>query len=159
MNRFSRWQKVVLGIGLAALVGIPVALASGPHGRGGWGGPRFMKHMLSARIEDAEDYIDATPAQRQVIEAAKDSVLAKLEARRAAHAGQREKWIALLKADRLDTAAIYAEVDRRADELKAAARELVPEIEKVHAALTPAQREKLAARAEKMHRRWAGPEE
>lgn len=153
MNRMKNWQKVVLGIGLAALVAVPVAVAAGPHMRG-----HMMKHMLSARIEDAEDYIDATPAQRQVIDAAKDRILAKFEAKAKEHEGMRAQWIALLTADRLDQDKIYAEVDRKAAEAQAMAREIVPELAKIHDTLTPAQRQKLADKAKSMHhRRWGGP--
>lgn len=153
MNRFKLWQKVVLGIGLAALVAIPLALAAGPHLRG-----HLMKHMIAARIEAAEDAIDATPAQRQVIDAAKDRILATFEAKAKEHEGQRGQWIALLTADTLDTQKLYAEVDRKAAEAQAMAREIVPELEKIHAALTLAQRQKLAERAKSMHERRFGPE-
>jgi Spy/CpxP family protein refolding chaperone len=143
------WTKVAMGLALVTLVAAGGAYAFGRGMRSG----KFMKHMVAMRVEAAEDFIDATPDQRKVIDAAKDAALAKLEARMAAHQGEREQWLQLLVADKVSANDLYAKVDAKADEAKALARELVPELIKVHDVLTPAQRQKLAEHAKQMHGR------
>jgi Spy/CpxP family protein refolding chaperone len=145
------WTKMAVGLALVTLVGAGGAYAFGR----GMHSPKFMKHMVAMRVEAAEDFIDATADQRKVIDAAKDAALAKIEARIAAHAnsGEREQWIALLTADKVSAADVYTKVDAKADEMKAAAREIVPELIKIHDVLTPAQRQKLADHAKQMHGR------
>ncbi len=146
------WTKVAMGLALVTLVAAGGAYAFGRGMRSG----KFMQHLVAMRVEAAEDFIDATADQRKVIDAAKDAALAKLEQRMAAHQGEREQWMQLLVADKLNANDLYAKVDAKADEMKALARELVPELIKVHDALTPAQRQKLAEHAKKMHGRGHG---
>ena len=145
------WTKAAVVVGVVTLVGATGAFAFG-HGRGG----KFLKHMIAMRVEEAEDYVEATPEQRKVIEAAKDSIAGKLEARMAAHVGERAQWIELFAGSGLDAQAVYARVDAKADEMKAMAREIVPELIKVHDVLTPAQRQKLAEHAKAMRARHGG---
>ena len=143
------WTKVAVVVGAVTLVGAGGAFAFGR----GIGGPRFMKHMIQMRVEAAEDLIQATDAQRQVIDASASAIIGKLEARMASHQGEREQWAALFLADKLDAATVYAKVDAKADEAKAVAREIVPELIKVHDVLTADQRKTLAEHARKMHGR------
>jgi Spy/CpxP family protein refolding chaperone len=145
------WMKIVAAVSLCSLVGAGAAWASGPKGRA-----RMMKHMIAMRVEAAEDAVEATDAQRKVIDDSVASITAKLEARMAAHQGQRAEWLALLSGDSLDPQAIYAKVDAKADEAKAVAREIVPDLVKIHGVLTPTQRQKLAEHAKKMHHRGPG---
>jgi Spy/CpxP family protein refolding chaperone len=53
----------------------------------------------------------------------------------------------MLTADKLDSSALYALADQHAQDIQDLAKVIVPEIQKVHDALTPAQRQKLAAKA------------
>ncbi len=149
----SKWT--ILGLTLVAVVAVGGGAAYA-HGRFGHGG--FMKAMMEKRIAEAEDYVEATPEQRKVIDAARDSIETKMKAHFEAHRaamqanqgtprGDPHDMVRLLAQDNLDEQAIYAEIDRRAEEMKAMARELVPEIKRAHDVLTPAQRQKLAARA------------
>jgi Spy/CpxP family protein refolding chaperone len=113
---------------------------------------RMMKHMVTARIEDMEDAIQATPQQRAVIEQAKSDVFAAIEARQQAKAGQeRGKLVALLTADKLDTNALYAMANSRAQEVQDLAKVIVPELQRVHDVLSPQQRQLLAAKVQQMH--------
>lgn len=154
------WKKAAIGAGVLALAGATAAFAAGnQHGR-------FFKHMVAARVEEAEDYIEATPQQRQVIDQAKDAVLATLEKQRAAHQGDREQWLSLLTADSLSEKQIVDAAARKADQVRAVAQELAPQLVKVHDVLTPAQRTKLAEKARSMHhhhrggpRGFGGPDE
>ena len=143
------WTKVAAGLAAFVLVAAGGAYAVGR----GMRSPQFMKHMVAMRVEAAEDFIDATPDQRKVIDAAKDAALAKLEARMTAHQGEREQWMKLLLADKVSPSDVYAKVDAKADEMKAVAREIVPELIKIHDVLTPAQRQKLADHAKQLHGR------
>ena len=145
-----RSSKLLIGAGLLVLA---LAIAGGAvAATGGMQGHRLrmMKHMVSARIEDMEDDIDATPQQRQVIEQAKADIFAAVEAKmQAAKAGhQRQKLIALLTADQLDTRALYLLADSRAQDIQDLAKVVVPELQKVHDVLTPAQRQILAEKAQ-----------
>jgi Spy/CpxP family protein refolding chaperone len=149
------WTKVAAGLAAFTLIGAGGAYAVGR----GMRSPKFIKHLVALRVEAAEELIDATADQRKVIDAAADAALAKLEGRMAAHAGEREQWLKLLLADKLSAADVYAKVDAKADEVKAVARELVPELIKVHDVLTPAQRQKLVDHARQLRGRhgFGGP--
>ena len=147
-------NKVLIGAGILTLVlaaGASFAATGGARGHR----LRFMKHMVSARIEDMEDEIDATPQQRAVIEQSKSNVFAAIEARQAAK-GQRGQLVALLTADKLDTNALYALANSKAQEIQDLAKVVVPEIQKVHDVLTPAQRQQLAAKAAELQQHHRG---
>ncbi|HXN81987.1 MAG TPA: periplasmic heavy metal sensor [Myxococcales bacterium] len=133
------WQKVSLALAAVAIVGATAAFAAGTQGRG-----MFMKQMVTKRVAAAEDYIQATPEQRQVIEAARDNIVATMEQRIAAHKADRGQWLSLLTADTLDTSEIVAAAGKHADEIRATAAAVAPDLVKVHDVLTPAQRTKLA---------------
>lgn len=144
--------KLLIGAGALAVVLAAGAWAMGP----GWGGGHrghMMKHMISARIEDLEDEIQATPQQRQVIEQAKNEIVAALEARakdrRAAHGQLMEA----LTGDKVNEAQLYAFADARAKDVQDLAKIIVPQIVKVHDVLTKEQRDKLAARIKARHDR------
>jgi Spy/CpxP family protein refolding chaperone len=140
MNR-TLW----IGLGVTGLV-----LAAGAAYAMGHHGPR---RMIEARIADAEDYIDATPQQRQVIEQAKENIFAAIKSHRHPEHG---KLIDILAADQLDTQALYAFADQRAQDIQDLAKVIIPEIKKVHDVLTPAQRAKLAAKAKQRQQRFQG---
>jgi Spy/CpxP family protein refolding chaperone len=146
------WTKVAVVAGVVIAAAATGAFAFGRQMHGA----KFLKHMIAARVSDAEDYVQATPAQRLTIDASKDAIIAKLEAHIQAHQADRAQWQALLAADTLDQAAIYAKIDAKAEEMKAAAREIVPEIAKIHASLTKDQRAKLIAHIQAMHGRGHG---
>lgn len=135
--------KILIGAALAALVlvgGAAYAMGHGGHGR-------MMQQMISARIANAEDYIQATPDQRAVIDQSKTTVLNALQARAQDRQASHQQLIDLLSADKLDTAALYKIADQHAAEIQDLAKVIVPEIQKVHDVLTPAQRKLLADRA------------
>ncbi|MCA1829138.1 MAG: Spy/CpxP family protein refolding chaperone [Myxococcales bacterium] len=144
-----------IGVGATGLV-LAAGAAYAAMGHGGPHGGRMMKHMISARIEDAEDYIDAAPQQRAAIEQSKDVILNAIQQRMQGHRTDHGKMIDLLAADKLDTNALYAIADQRAQDIQELAKVIVPEIQKVHDVLTPAQRQKLAARAKERQGRWHG---
>ena len=147
--------KILMAAGALVLIAGAAYAAMGRHGHGA----KMMENMISSRIDDAEDFIEATPQQRQVIEGAKAEVFKALEARgadRQAHAGQ---VLALLSAPNVDVAQLNALVDQKADDMKAVGHTIVAQIVKVHDALTPAQRQKLIDHIKKKHARMLQHEE
>lgn len=151
-------MKKAIVIGATALVvlagaGAAAWAAMGPHGGHGL---RMMKHMISARIEDAEDLISATPAQRVQIEQSKEVIFKAFEARAKDRMQNHGQMMSLLTADTLDTKALYAVADQRAQDIQDLAKIIVPEIQKVHDILTPAQRQTLTAKAKEMQQKHMG---
>jgi Spy/CpxP family protein refolding chaperone len=140
-------KKALIGAGLLGVVlaaGAAFAAAGGHRGHG--------MQMISSRIANLEDEIQATPQQRAVIDQAKSNVIAAIQAKHAAKANNhRGQIIALLTADKLDTDALYALADSRAQDIRDLAKVVVPELQKVHDVLTPAQRQTIAAKAQQMH--------
>ncbi len=147
--------KFLLGAGVLGLLLVGGAAWAMGHGPGGHG--RMMKQMISARIADAEDSIEATPDQRAVIEKSRDVIFNALQASGQARQQSHAQLIDLLAADTLDTAALYKIADQHAAQIQDLAKVIVPEIQKVHDALTPAQRQKLAARAKQHAAHMQGP--
>lgn len=138
-------RKMLIGMGALGLVlvgGAAYAMGHGGHGR-------MMKHMISARIEDAEDAIEATPQQRVAIEQSKQTVFKAFEARAQGRQQTHAQVIELLTADKLDPAALYKIADQHAADIQEMAKIIVPEVQKVHDVLTPVQRQKLAELAKK----------
>jgi Spy/CpxP family protein refolding chaperone len=110
-----------------------------------------MKHMISAHIEEMEDYINATPDQRAVIEQSKETIFKALQAKMQAKQQNHAQVVALLTSPKLDPAALYAVADQHAQDIKDLAQVIVPEIQKVHDTLTADQLQKLADKAKQMH--------
>ncbi len=100
--------------------------------------------------EEAEDYIEATPPQRAVIEQARDEVIKAFETRmknKQTHA----QIAGLLAQDKLDVDALNRIADQRADDVREIGHLVVAEVAKVHAVLTPEQRAKLLQRFKERH--------
>jgi Spy/CpxP family protein refolding chaperone len=145
-------KNKTLWIGAGGLIVVLIAGAALAHGGGGMH-RMFMRHAIENRIQDAEDFVDATPQQRAVIDGAKNVVLDALQARvqdRKGHAGE---LLNLLAADKLDTDKLYALADQRAADIREMAKVIIPQVQKVHDVLTPAQRQKLVAHMQKKHER------
>lgn len=140
-------------ITLAGLAGI-ITLA-------GWGGrcghhrshdPAEMAALVTDRVDDVLDDVDATDAQRQQIHAIKDRLLAKGAAlhqdREAVHAEVLTQW----QSTNPDRARLHALLDERFEAMRAAAHEAVDAGVEVHGILTPEQRAKLTKKVDRMHR-------
>ena len=143
-------KKLIAGGALVVLAFAGAAWAGmGGHHRGG----KFMQQMVSSKIADAEDYVAATAEQRQVIDSAKQEVFKTFESHLQNKQGHAAEMIDLLTADKLDTDKLYKLADDRAAEVREMAKVIIPQIQRVHDVLTPAQRQKLAAKAREMHQR------
>jgi Spy/CpxP family protein refolding chaperone len=141
-------KKILIAVG--ALVVLVVAGAAWAHGPGR---RAMMKQMISKHVAEAEDYIQATPDQRAKIDASVNNIIGILQAQRQERGNMHKELVQLLTGDKLTTDQINAVAKEHADRLQALASKIAPEIVNVHDALTPAQRQKLAARAQEMHQK------
>ena len=151
-------KKVVTVVGASLLLVVGLVALSGFSGgfchRHGHGrDPAQVAQFVTNHVEDTLDDLNATPEQRTKILAVKDRLL---EAAKGLHADQAQTHEAILdawKADQPDAAALHALVDRRADEMKAFAHQVVDAGVEVHDTLTPDQRATLTKKIERWHGR------
>lgn len=153
------WKKA-LGAGAAGLMILGGAAAltgfaggCGGHGRGHGRDPAAMAAFVTDRVDDALDDLDATPEQRARVHAVKERVLAAAQEARAAGGDHRAELLAAWRSEAPDAARLHALVDQHLDAMRAAAHQAVDGAVEVHAALTPEQREQVAAKAERRMRR------
>jgi Spy/CpxP family protein refolding chaperone len=145
------WKKLTGGA--AALVAAVAAVALLTAFHGGWHGhhrdPAEVAAFVNARVDDALDDLDATPAQRDRIHALASGLLADAMKLRDASAGTHRELVAQWDAEQPDAARLHALVDARIDALRAVAHEAVDDAVQAHAVLTPEQRAKVSR---KLHR-------
>ena len=141
-------KKILIAVGaLAVLIMAGAAWAHGPGRRA------MMKQMISKHVAEAEDFVQATPDQRARIDASVNNIIGILQAQRQQGGNMHQELVQLLTGDTLTTDQINAVAKAHADKLQALASKIAPEIVNVHDALTPAQRQKLAARAQELHQK------
>ncbi len=123
------------------------ARAQGPGGpgmRGGMHGPEMMKHMVTAKLDEALAQANVTPDQRTAIYASRDRVFAAMAANRPDPRAQRDQVLALFEGDRIDTGqlqALHAAMEQRHQAMQQAIAQAIVEI---HDTLTPEQRHTVA---------------
>ena len=144
----KRWTKIALAAGVLAVAAGSIAWTGHGGGRG-----HMMKYLINGRIDEALDYIEATPQQRQIVGDVKKEIVAKMQAQHAAHQGVGAQIAALLAADSLDTPQLNALIDQKAEAMRTVGHDMVAEVAKIHASLTPAQRQKLYAKWKERHAR------
>jgi Spy/CpxP family protein refolding chaperone len=141
---------LALALGFVALTGFG---GGGCGHRGGPGrDPAQMAAFVNGRVDDLLDDVDATPDQRTKIHAVADRMLAEAQALHKDRGQVHDTVLAEWKAETPDKARLHALVDARADELRKLAHDAVDAGVEIHDVLTPAQREKLAKKAERWHR-------
>src|ERR1700753_2408541 len=99
VNRFAKVKKLALAataVRAVAMCAGGVALASG-HARGA-----FMQHMLNQKIDGALDAVNATPAQRTAILAARDHVVSTIQANKGAHQAEMDAALTSWQSDSFD---------------------------------------------------------
>ena len=126
------------------VLGLVAVLGTGATFAAGFGHHGMMKNRIDARITAAEDLIQATPAQRQVIDQAKTNILAAVQQQKGLHQTHAQFMDAFL-ADNFDAGQMNTLVDQRAEQMRTVGRAIVQELAKVHDTLTSDQRQKLAA--------------
>jgi Spy/CpxP family protein refolding chaperone len=135
MNRLT---NIALVIGALAVVAGSIAWAGG--------NPTMAHNRMSARIARALDAVNATPDQRAAVQAASLDIQAKVKASRQADQSARNQMAQLLAADQVDPDALQQVMNSKADQMKLLAAAIIPDLVKMHDALTPAQRQALYAK-------------
>jgi Spy/CpxP family protein refolding chaperone len=143
-------KKAALAAVLALVALGGFAVGCGHHGHPK--DPAQMAAMVRGRVDDLLDDVDATPDQRTKIHAIADRMIAAAQQAHAGHDADRATVFAQWRADQVDRNALHALVDQRVDALRALAHQAVDAGADAHDVLTPAQREKLAKKAERWHR-------
>jgi Spy/CpxP family protein refolding chaperone len=144
-------RKSLVAVGaVAVLAGAGAVWAAGGHHGFRKG---MMQHMISARIAEAEDLIQATPQQRAQIDQSKEVIVNALQARAKDRRQDHAQLVQILTADKLDQNALYGIANQHAQEIQDLAKVIVPEIQKVHDVLTPQQRQTLAQKAQEMQQK------
>jgi len=149
-------MKKLLGgtaVALAAVLGLVTLTGFGCSHHGAHPrDPAQVAKFVNARVDDLLDDVDATPDQRTKIHAIADRLLAEGQAMHAGQPQVHQTILAQWKAETPDKAQLHALVDARMDALRKLAHDAVDAGVEAHDVLTPAQREKLAKKAERWHR-------
>ncbi len=148
-------RRKLFGGATVALAAVLAVVALGAAGCGHHGHPRDPAQVaafVNKRVDDLLDDVDATPDQRTKIHGIADRMLAEAQQAHADHDQVHATLLAEWKADVPDKAKLHALVDARADALRKLAHDAVDAGVEAHDVLTPAQREKLAKKAERWHR-------
>jgi periplasmic protein CpxP/Spy len=143
-RRFFRFAVPVVALAGAAF------LLSGCHRRCGWHRSPEERADWVARKIASELGLDA--AQKAKLDTVKAALLARQSDFKAVHAGLKDLLIGQIRSASVDTAALDKGLEEREAKMKELRAFAVAEFAQFHAILTPAQREKLAAKLEKMGR-------
>jgi Spy/CpxP family protein refolding chaperone len=131
-----------VAIVVAGLAGLgATALAFGPRG---WH-HGYFKAMVSEKIDGALDAAKATPAQRNLVQAARDHVFTTVEEGKKGHGAEIEHVLALFEADQVDPAALQAMRAAREVDSARVGDAIVQALTDAHDALTPPQRRAVVA--------------
>jgi Spy/CpxP family protein refolding chaperone len=114
-------------------------------GHHGWGrDPERINQMITWRLNDKLDDLNATPAQRQSITAAKDRLFDEGKQLMEDQHAVRGEVLTQLESDTPDAKKLHALVDARIDAMRAFAHKATDAALEVHHTLTPEQRKSLA---------------
>lgn len=141
-------SKKVLVTGLAAVAAV-VLFSGFAHGRGWAHNPERIRQMVTWKLDDKLDDLDATDAQRKAIHALKDDLLREGQSAFEGHHAVRQQFLAQLESPNPDAAQVHALVDQRVEAMRALAHKAADAALEAHRVLTPAQREELAKEARK----------
>ncbi|RKH32814.1 periplasmic heavy metal sensor [Corallococcus praedator] len=141
-------MKKKLIIAGTAVVAVTLLTGFGFGGRGGHHGspdPERIKQMVTWKLDDKLDDLDATEAQRSSIHAVKDRLLAEGQQLMEGQQAVRTEALAQLESPTPDAAKLHALVDSRIDAFRAFAHKATDAVLEMHRTLTPAQRQELAS--------------
>ncbi|HET9451820.1 MAG TPA: Spy/CpxP family protein refolding chaperone [Aggregicoccus sp.] len=142
----------VAAAGLAAVV-LLGGFAVQAHGHWGRHGPERLRQLVSWRVDDTLDDLEATRAQRQAIHGIKDRLLGSGQRLMEAQKGTHAQVLAQLESPTPDARALHALVDARMDAMRAFAHEAADAALQAHGVLEPAQRQALAKQLRERHGR------
>jgi Spy/CpxP family protein refolding chaperone len=157
MKRSTK-MALTVGGGLFALV-----LAVGLGGRaladgqvGGQWKHKMMKQFVQARLEKAFEVVRADPQQRQVIQAAKDRVVAAFEKEHGNRRGMMEDALALFESNTIDQVKLDALIAEHEARRKVMHQTVLNALREVHTTLSPDQRRALTAHIRAQAAKWHG---
>ena len=133
-------------IAIAASAVLAVVLLSGFRG-GGWGwnrDPERVKQMITWRLNDKLEDLQATDAQKQAVNSVKDRLFEQGKLMAQEHEGVRVEVLTQLESDYPDAQKLHGIVDSRIDAVRAFAHQVVDAALEVHKVLTPEQRKELS---------------
>lgn len=133
-------------IAIAASAVLAVVLLSGFRG-GGWGwnrDPERIKQVITWRLNDKLDDLQATDAQKQAVNGVKDRLFEEGKLMAQEHEAVRQEILTQLESDYPDAQKLHGLVDNRIDAVRAFAHKVVDAALEVHKVLTPEQRKELA---------------
>ncbi|WP_224248096.1 Spy/CpxP family protein refolding chaperone [Hyalangium gracile] len=133
-------------IAVAASAVLAVVLLSGFRG-GGWGfhrDPERIKQMITWRLNDKLEDIDATEGQKQAVQGVKDRLFEDGKRLAEEHQATRLEVLTQLESDAPDAQKLHGLVDARIDAARAFAHKVVDAALEVHRVFTPEQRKQLA---------------
>jgi Spy/CpxP family protein refolding chaperone len=133
-------------IAIAASAVLAVVLLSGFRG-GGWGwnrDPERIKQMITWKLNDKLDDLQATDAQKQAVNSVKDRLFEQGKLMAQEHEGVRVEVLTQLESDYPDSQKLHGIVDSRIEAARAFAHQVVDAALEVHKVLTPDQRRELS---------------
>jgi Spy/CpxP family protein refolding chaperone len=133
-------------IAIAASAVLAIVLLSGFRG-GGWGwnrDPERIKQMITWRLNDKLDDLQATDAQKQAVNGVKDRLFEQGKLMAQEHQAVRVEVLSQLESDYPDAQKLHGIVDSRIDAVRAFAHQVVDAALEVHKVLTPEQRKELS---------------
>lgn len=131
-------------LAIAASAVLAVVLLSGFRG-GGWNrDPERIKQMVTWKLNDKLEDLDATEAQVKSIHAVKDRLFEDGKVMATEHQAARLEALTQLESANPDAAKLHALVDARIDAVRAFAHKVTDAALEVHRILTPEQRKELA---------------
>lgn len=131
-------------IAIAASAVLAVVLLSGFRG-GGWSrDPERIKQMITWKLDDKLEDLDATEGQKQAIHGVKDRLFEEGKTLAMEHKATRVEVLSQLESDYPDSQKLHSIVDTRIDAVRAFAHKVVDAALEVHKVLTPEQRKTLS---------------
>ncbi|WP_224364048.1 Spy/CpxP family protein refolding chaperone [Hyalangium versicolor] len=133
-------------IAIAASAVLAVVLLSGFRG-GGWGwnrDPERIKQVITWKLDDKLEDINASDSQKQAVQGVKDRLFEEGKQLAEDHQATRQEFLTQLESDTPDASKLHTLVDARIDALRAFAHKVVDSALEVHRILSPTQRKQLA---------------
>ncbi|MBN1207135.1 MAG: periplasmic heavy metal sensor [Myxococcaceae bacterium] len=131
-------------IAIAASAVLAVVLLSGFRG-GGWSrDPERIKQMITWKLDDKLEDLDATADQQKAVHAVKDRLFDEGKLLATEHQASRLEVLTQLESDYPDAQKLHSLVDARLDAVRAFAHKVVDAALEVHRVLTPEQRKELS---------------
>ncbi|MGO9547600.1 MAG: Spy/CpxP family protein refolding chaperone [Rhodomicrobium sp.] len=153
-RRGRRWLFAVL-LGVTGLFGFAAGTVHGSPWRHWAGHPRFdaeeITFIVQHRIGRALSKVDATPEQREKIDAIAKAAVNDVMAMRKDRSARREKILAIMKADTIDRSALESLRAEQIGVADTASKRIVQAVEDAADVLKPEQRRQLAERWEQWH--------